>query len=311
VATSARCATFSWGRVGDADSYELAVYRVDERGGVESEPYLTERIAGGALSFTPEPGRCPARGESYAWSVRAATIEGATEWSEPYFFEVESQLSEEELSWALEILHRRAAHGGEVAGVEGGRGVVVGEIAATTTSSARSDESSESGLIRAAPVSLSVSPRPAALKVTGEVRTVDAADPGGPSRLWGTGRVALDSVNGKVPFALEVPCEHGGVKFGLSDAMVDWGSAADACPAGTWVCRISEVEACDTVREDDFTDAWSCDSGNPIDLNANDHRGWVAGLGPAGFGGYFTESGLGAGAGTVACMTYPVWCCWE
>ena len=83
----ARCPTFSWGAVADAESYEVVVYRVGGEG-EEARAVLEQEIAGAASSWTPSLGGCLERGGHYAWSVRAAGREGAGDWSEPIWFEV-------------------------------------------------------------------------------------------------------------------------------------------------------------------------------------------------------------------------------
>jgi hypothetical protein len=311
---ASRCAAFSWASVDGAAGYELAVYRLDAAGDVEPEPFLSRRIDGRALSWTPELESCPARGERHAWTVRAVTAEGATAWSEPLFFAVESGPSEDELSWALEIL-RRHTEGGAGATAEGARASPSGAEAAVEPRSARPIETREGGAVRASSALFAGQPW-ARLKVAGEVRTIDPGD-ATRSRLWGTGRVAANQVYGKKLFGFEVACVHEGVRFGLSEVLVDWGSAPAACPAGTWVCRGAEVGlgeyvGCDTERPDTNVDFISCDGGE-LNREENGHVGWLAeggiynGLPVNGL--MMTEYGTTNVADT--CASAPVWCCWE
>jgi hypothetical protein len=152
---------------------------------------------------------------------------------------------------------------------------------------------------------------PAQVTVAGEVRTVD---PNGEARLWGRGRPGT----GVYPKAI-TPGTHycvnpdTGVKFGLSTAWVDWGAAAEACPSGTWVCRLQDLVACNTARPDTDADEQKCD-GSYENWAADNHYGWVADVSASpstpGWSHAFSESGstLTTGAG---CRGYPVWCCWN
>jgi hypothetical protein len=240
----------------------------------------------------------------HAWTVRAAIAQGATSWSEPLFFEVERSLSDEELSLALEILRSRTLDRIEgpvlelAAGVTG-RGARVG---------ADVEALSHRGVVRAAPTAGIVPSVPAALRVNGEVRTPDTGDPDGLSRWWGAGRVTLDSVSGTTFMGFEFACNTEGIHYGLSDVIVEWGSAANACPAGTWVCKESEIEGCDTVRQNTVVDAVTC-GGQAVDLPAGGHRGWLAGQGDFLFAQALDENGTTSNE--AACANQPVWCCWD
>jgi hypothetical protein len=313
VAQATRCASFSWSRVDGAEAYELAVYRMED-GGAEPEPVLSEQIPGGATSFSPPADACPSRGERHAWAVRAITSHGPSVWSEPLFFEVERSLTDEELSLALEILRRRALDGIEEttaarAAGETSRGERAGaNVEASFQQLRHARDAGEGGVLRAAPAPGIVPGVPAALRVAGEVRTVDTEDPDGLSRLWGKGRVAPDTVNGTPFLEFEFPCVHEGIRYGLSDVIVDWGSAADACPVGTWVCKESEISACDTVRMNSVVDGVAC-WGDPIDTPGDEQRGWLAGQGDFLFALYVTEGGTTNNE--AACTSLPVWCCWD
>ena len=70
-------------------------------------------------------------------------------------------------------------------------------------------------------------------------------------------------------------CANGSVTFGLSDSLVNWAEAPQACPAGTWVCTAAERGSgvCDTARPDTTCDSLSCDSSTCSDLPSNNHVG--------------------------------------
>jgi hypothetical protein len=325
--TAARCAAFSWGRVERAVAYELAVYRVGTEAGLDEvepdpEKLWTRRVAGSLLSFTPPVEDCPARGERHAWTVRAITADGGSEWSAPHFFVVEDGLTDEELGLALEILRRRA------------QGTVSGERAVSIASSARAGSAEDprggsapvppgsrattpdrGGLVRVRSAGAAAGSSYSHLRVAGEVRTVDPDAGDGSTLVWGKGRVD-DEVWGIQILGFDVPCGTGEVNYGLSKIEVDWGSAADACPAGTWVCRRTEILPCDTRRPSSDPEGLSC-SGAPIEHADDSHRGWVAnteakvGTTPqyGELGGLFSENG-GINTGDT-CSTLPVWCCWE
>lgn len=100
------CPAFSWGDLADARAYEIAVYLTPNDGGagLSDEAALREVVTGGATSWTPPTHRCLARGEKYAWHVRALQAQGPTEWSQPRFFEVSPSPSLEEVEQALATL---------------------------------------------------------------------------------------------------------------------------------------------------------------------------------------------------------------
>ena len=149
-----------------------------------------------------------------------------------------------------------------------------------------------------------LSMRLAQVTVEGEVLTVD---PAGEPRLWGRGRPNL-VVNGLVGNL--GPCVNDDINYGLTDVMVDWGSAAQACPAGTWVCRRDEIITCDTNRFDSASlDGRDCD-GTGLNFPSNNHHGWVADAVAGGFDPQAKTEGA-ASPTTKACVSLPVWCCWR
>lgn len=150
--------------------------------------------------------------------------------------------------------------------------------------------------------------------VGGDNSAVDArrlyTAPGtGPLRLWGQGRPGIVRYGtGGVETGL---CVNGGVRFGLSNARVQWEGAEAACPAGTWVCTQAErgSAACDTARPDttcDYRDV----TGACIDTTASTQWGHVAdnGFQNGVEGKHVNENGTpgGGGAGNYY---MPSWCC--
>ena len=125
--------------------------------------------------------------------------------------------------------------------------------------------------------------------------------------LWGEGRpgVVRHGTSG-----LGTLCSTGDVRFGLSNPKMALGSAAAACPAGTWVCSFAErgTALCDTVRPDATCDWREC-SGSCIDAAPGQHLGWVADapLGGSHEGTIVNETGDWIGA--AGCLEAPVWCC--
>jgi len=71
------------------------------------------------------------------------------------------------------------------------------------------------------------------LEVRGEIRSTD---PAGDNRLWGKGRPGITAVTDNSGYN----CTNNGLRFHVSNTMVSWGSAAQACPTGTWVCTEAE-----------------------------------------------------------------------
>jgi hypothetical protein len=291
--------TFAWGGLEGAQSYELVVYRVG-RQDAEADPILSHRTAGPSFAWTPSLDRCLLPGEDYAWSVRAITRDGLSEWAEPLFFEIAPQPSAEELAAALELLRRQRAPESEAGVSQQDRATRRPVREAPETPNV---DRSQIAVVPAAATAGSPS---AKLRVVGEVRTVDS---GGAARLWGRGRPSVFVYARPITGDYCVNSAAGGVQFGLSSMAVQWGSAADACPAGSWVCRLSDVAACDTARPDTDADGRTC-TGAVLNYNANQHFGWLADQWPqnADHGlGQFEDGTTGV---FLACYTNPVWCCW-
>ena len=285
------CPTFSWGQLEAAVSYELVVYRVDEGGGDTPRLVLSQRISGPALGWTPSLDRCLERGEPYAWSVRAVTGEGLSDWADPMLFKVTSRPSAEEIAAALEVVRRHLATDDwtddwrESAASVGGFGGIEPQAVIAST-----------------PALAFVKPGGNQLRVEGEVRTVD---PGGEPRLWGRGRpggIVYGASGGNA-------CTNGNIAFGLAASAVGWGSAADACPAGSWVCRQSDLVACNTVRPDENVDGRFCD-GLGFGRSSANHLGWVADSSGTDLSGGRAFSEAGSFDDIRTCWTLPVWCCW-
>ena len=300
AATESTCPTFSWALVEGAVSYELAVYRLSAADRPVDEPIINEVIPRGALSWTPSLELCLGRGGHYAWSVRAVQADQSSEWAEPLLFEVVAKTSAEELAGALEV-------------VRGYLAATSGDIDATTEPSndARQHSVDDAWLEprRQAQTTAgaTVGLANAALEVEGEVRTVDSNDQ---PRLWGRGRGRVRVYPEAMSGANCVNTSNE-IEFGLSSTVVPWGSAADTCPAGTWVCSESDLSgapSCDTTRPDTGTDGYTC-GGSAWDLPANDHVGWIAdGSLSDAHGQAFKETG---GVLPVAsCASLPAWCCW-
>jgi hypothetical protein len=245
TAIADRCPTFGWAGVAGAEGYELVVYRVGG-GDVAADPVLTQRVPGAALGWSPALDRCLERGVPYAWSVRAIPGEASSSWADPLFFEIAASPPADELAAALEVVRRHLA-------VEGGS-------ARNGTPLEAPREVSEPGFgasdpvagqvgLRSAPgrnvptkVSSAAAGNPGAtMSVRGEVRTIDFQ---GEPRLWGRGRagtIVYPRVITGSYCSVSVAGEGGGpaslVEYGLSRPIVDWGSAADACPAGVGASR--------------------------------------------------------------------------
>jgi hypothetical protein len=285
-----RCPSFSWTVPDPSAVAEIAVYAAVD-GVVEDRPVISQRLPAGASSWTPPEGRCLVPGETYGWAVRDPDSDG---WSEVRIFRVAGQPSLDEVRAAIEVLRRHEAATGERPDDH------------RTPSPALAQPSPEGAIPRQATAGLTNSGGgPAATRVTGEVRTVDGD---GTPRQWGRGRPGT-LVHGQA----ESFCSQAGIYFGLSTQGVDWGSAAEACPAGTWVCRQSEIVGglpCDTVRPDTTVDARNCE-GIALDLNANIHLGWLADAGAGTLHAILCAEDGTCPLEAQTCSSFPVWCCFE
>lgn len=100
------CPTFSWGSVEAADSYDLVVYRLGEEL-EDAEPVVQESFPGSVSSWTPSLDLCLERGGRYAWSVRAASREAVSDWSQPRLFQVVPRATDEGSGEAVALLRQR------------------------------------------------------------------------------------------------------------------------------------------------------------------------------------------------------------
>jgi len=191
-------------------------------------------------------------------------------------------------------------------------GVTVIGVGAVTTIAAQSvypvrldnDEAMSEAWLNGVVVPLAAGSGASALTVEGEVLTVD---PSGEPRLWGRGRP------GTVVYISEFTnrlCSNGSVKYGLSKYAVDWGSAADACPVGFWVCRQPErgTLPCDTFRLDSTQDGIDC-AGGHLDWPSSNHVGWTADGGGSGLDGIIVTESENGFFSRATCNSFPVWCC--
>jgi hypothetical protein len=287
--------------VDGANGYALVVYRLREEG-EEAESVLSRHIAGSALSWTPSLEACLERGAQYAWSARAIGKKGPSAWSSPSLFQVASGPSEVEFEEALEIVRSYletwpapVAVAGESAAAKGGR--------------AEPSRPEEDLISTSPPPAFQIPGSSGEVAVVGEVRTVDSE---GEPRLWGRGR-PFGAVYGLVGGY----CSHQGVSFGLTGTVVTWEEAAEACPAGSWVCRKDDVQgsgSCNTGRPYDvliseYKEYYGCD-GTLKDFTSS-QSGWLADAKDSYlFPLHFVESG-GVFDTFSVCTGLPVWCCWE
>ncbi len=120
-----RCPTFSWQASPDTVLYELVAYRwpdneelSESKLGPEDE-VLYARVPSGASSWTPSSDQCFAPGGDYVWFIRSVKeIEGdqiisSGEWSHGRNFSIPATPSVDQVTEALEILHRYVTEGGD------------------------------------------------------------------------------------------------------------------------------------------------------------------------------------------------------
>jgi hypothetical protein len=131
--------------------------------------------------------------------------------------------------------------------------------------------------------------------------------PPGAGHLWGRGRPGT-----KIWGPGDLLCVNGTTIYGLSYVAVSWGSAADACPQGTWVCTRAErgTGACNTSRSDGGCDGLTC-TGACMDFLENRHYGWTADQVTTLQGWAISELGGAADEDHLTCEGLPVWCCTE
>jgi hypothetical protein len=115
VTIAGRCPTFSWSGSAGAEAYEVAVYRLTDRG-ANREPAVLRELPGPAFSWTPSRDRCMTPGGRYAWAVRARGPGGWGEWSAASLFQVPAAPGREELEQALAVVRSYLAVHSGVAG---------------------------------------------------------------------------------------------------------------------------------------------------------------------------------------------------
>jgi len=125
IEVEARCPTFSWGLVPDAEHYDIVAYRLPEWMRPEeldlslAEEVLLTRIPGQATSWTPDLNRCLSPGESYIWFARAVFGDDHEEsdrtdgWSDGRFFSISAVPTAREVEEALDALRRYVAAGND------------------------------------------------------------------------------------------------------------------------------------------------------------------------------------------------------
>ena len=122
--------------------------------------------------------------------------------------------------------------------------------------------------------------------------------------LWGEGRPGATVYDdGNALCASPVT----GIYFGLSNALATWGQAAAGCPAGYWVCTLTErgVAACDTTRPFSVC-GWRDCTGVCNASTTSNELAWVA--------DNFADQGLTSTESGIPlylplCQYRPVWCC--
>ncbi len=130
AALDGACPTFSWTGIEGAAGYEIVAYVLPESPDTEytldsSSEVLSNQIPGGATGWTPSAEQCFAPGSRYVWFVRAVVENEAgessimTEWSDGLYFSVPSRPSVEQVTEALEVLHRYVAEGGDASVLAG------------------------------------------------------------------------------------------------------------------------------------------------------------------------------------------------
>ena len=143
------------------------------------------------------------------------------------------------------------------------------------------------------------------LEARGEVRTTDGA---GNPRLWGHGRPGTGLMTHDT---VSETCGNILNGYALSTQLVTWEGAAQACPAGTWVCSLDDLPlsgSCN-VPQNLYFDKMDCDGSAP-GANVNFLFGWVADSYSATSGSLVLSSNMGR-SGIVSCNFYRVWCCWK
>ena len=92
-------------QVDGAKGYELVVYRLGDQG-EEARKVLRREFVGSVFGWTPSLDRCLARGDRYAWAIRAVAADGVTVWSVPRLFQVARGPSEAEFEQALAVVQQ-------------------------------------------------------------------------------------------------------------------------------------------------------------------------------------------------------------
>ena len=153
-------------------------------------------------------------------------------------------------------------------------------------------------------VGINTSSPTSTLEVRGEIRSTDYQ---GNNRLWGKGRPGIITVTDSG----QCNSSNNLYKYSVSNTIVPWNDAAQACPHGTWVCTATErgITYCDpsgvsTTFVNCDGDTQDAQGGNYVNIPA-----WVADADS----NTHLEGDLvrlnGGVASDHVCTYRPVWCC--
>ncbi len=135
------------------------------------------------------------------------------------------------------------------------------------------------------------------------------------AKLWSKGRPGTALIAHIVPIVDGYCTNPSGTKFALSQLMVDWGNADDACPQNTWVCTNDELPnpgKCD-VQPFYTRYYFPCDGSLTTGATVTSLSGWVSDADLISLSQGFTKSSddFSISYGEEVCSHYRVWCCWK
>ena len=137
---------------------------------------------------------------------------------------------------------------------------------------------------------------------------------GSTDKLWGKGR---PGANLRTHAGATGYCTTpSGINFALSFTFAPWEGAAEVCPAGTWVCRVSDLPPSGSCTLQPLTTRSfrGCDgTEGPVTVDQTIMAGFLADAVPSDqmTGSCVSSSTLDTITKCTSCAARAVWCCWK
>ena len=150
------------------------------------------------------------------------------------------------------------------------------------------------------------------LEVLGELRTLDGA---GDIRQWGKGRQGTTLLEHIDPNGYCTTAA--GINYALSRHTASWYDVAEVCPAGTWVCRQSDmptIGSCSLQTINTFQSI-NCNGSTSVVASQTEFKGFLddttSSINLDDSGMVIFSGDVSVATNTDKCFQMRAWCCWE